>query len=53
MAPNSSKWDDAMNAALYQSIYDVLDPKFTKEDQAAIVASMAAQGYSVNWNGIR
>ncbi|CAJ2509031.1 Uu.00g140570.m01.CDS01 [Anthostomella pinea] len=32
MAPKSSKWDDKMNAALYQSIYEVLDPKFTQED---------------------
>ncbi|KAI1506297.1 hypothetical protein F5X99DRAFT_404361 [Biscogniauxia marginata] len=48
-----AKWDDAMESQLFQSVFYVLNPQLSHENQAAIVARMTEQGYDVNWNAIR
>lgn len=48
------KWDDAMIAHLFLSIYDTVDISFTPEDKDAIVAMMTGRfGHDVSWNAIR
>ncbi|KAJ8132779.1 hypothetical protein O1611_g847 [Lasiodiplodia mahajangana] len=54
MAAFTKKWDEAMLAHLFVSIYETLDLSFTQENKAAIVTMMKERyGHDVNWNGIR
>ncbi|KAI1269450.1 hypothetical protein F5Y18DRAFT_422403 [Xylariaceae sp. FL1019] len=57
MAPSGNKkWDDATNAHLFMTIFEVLDyPTFTAEHKEAIVAKMKEKfdDDKLSWNGIR
>ncbi|KAI0389438.1 hypothetical protein F5Y17DRAFT_448929 [Xylariaceae sp. FL0594] len=49
-----AKWDEKALADLFISVCETAAPKFSSEDQNAIVAAMKSRGHhDITWNGIR